>query len=166
MEQLWNDFSPSLFFMQAFIFTVLVFVLRAFAWKPIMKSILEREDSISEAINNAEEAKKASANMKAENEKLMNEVRAERDAMMKSAKEHEAKVIAEAKDIAKVEADKMLAAARESIEREKVVAFTEIKSQVAHMSLEIAEKILKSELSTDKKQAELANKLVEDINLN
>ena len=166
MEVLVNDFSPGLFIMQTVILVILILLLKKFAWKPVLDSIQEREDNIKGSLKEAEDARKQGVILREKNEKLMNEVRAERDNMLKTAKEQEAKVIAEAKIVAKEEADKMLASARETISKEKAAAMIEMKAEVAKMSIDIAEKILKSELSDEKKQTELANRLVEDINLN
>lgn len=164
--QLIQDFSPGLFILQSVILLILIVILRAVAWKPILGALEARENSIKDSIKEAEDARKQGVILREKNEKLMNEVRAERDNMLKTAKEQEARVIAEAKAAAKEEADKMLASARESISKEKAAAMLEMKAEVAKMSIDIAEKILKSELSDEKKQTELANRLVEDINLN
>lgn len=148
------------------VFCILFFLLAKFAWRPILKAVKDREASIEEALNAAENAKEEMATMKADNEKLLNEARLERDEMLKEARETKDNIVAEAKNTAKQEADKIIVAARESIQHEKMAAIAELKSQVAHLSIEIAERILKDELSSDDKQKTIIDNVVKDINLN
>ena len=166
METLLNDFSPGLFVMQTVILLILILLMRKFAWKPILKALDQREEGIENAINMAEDARKEIAALKSQNENLLKEARIERDAIVKDAKETANRMIEEAKNNAKNEAEKVLAAARHSIELEKSAAISELKLHVASLSIEIAEKIVKTELSSDEKQKALATKLAEDINLN
>jgi len=166
MEQLLNDFSVGLFFWQTLLFIVLLFLLRKFAWKPILNAVNEREDSIKDALDSAKEAKLEMARLKSNNEDLLKEARAERDEMLKEARDIKDKVISDAKVIANEEADKIVSAARESIQHEKMAAVTELKNQVALLSIEIAEKILKDELSSADKQKTIIDNVVKDINLN
>ena len=166
MEKLLNDFSVGLFFWQTLLFLVLLFLLRKFAWKPILNAVNEREDSIQEALDSAKEAKREMAELKSSNEDLLNEARAERDAMMKEARGIKDDIVAEAKTTANEEAEKIITNARESIQHEKMAAITELKNQVAVLSIEIAEKILKAELSSADKQKALIDNVVKDINLN
>ena len=148
------------------IFLILLALLAKFAWKPILGAVAEREKTISQSLELAEKTKAEMLTLQAENENLLKEARAERDLMIKDAKETASKMVADAKGIAKDEGNKMLASARESISAEKVAAITELKLQVAAFSIEIAETIVKGELSSDTKQKALADKLAEDINLN
>jgi F-type H+-transporting ATPase subunit b len=166
METLLNDFSVGLFAWQTLLFVVLMFLLRKFAWKPILTAVNEREDSIQEALDSAKEAKLEMAKLKSNNEDLLNEARAERDAMLKEARTLKDGIVAEAKTNASIEGDKIIAAARESIQHEKMAAITELKNQVAGLSIEIAEKILKDELSSADKQKAIIDNVVKDINLN
>jgi F-type H+-transporting ATPase subunit b len=166
MEKLLNDFSVGLFFWQTLLFLVLLFLLRKFAWKPILNAVNEREDSIKDALNSAEDAKREMAELKANNEDLLNEARAERDEMLKEARTMKDNIIAEAKAKANAEGEKIVNAAKESIQHEKMAAITELKNQVAVLSIEIAEKILKDELSSDDKQKAIIDNVVKDINLN
>ena len=166
MEKLLNDFSVGLFFWQTLLFIVLLFLLRKFAWKPILNAVNEREDSIKEALSAAEDAKREMAKLKSNNEDLLNQARAERDEMLKEARGIKDNIVANAKTTAKVEAEKIVAAARESIQHEKMAAITELKNQVAVLSIEIAEKILKSELSSADKQKTIIDNIVKDIHLN
>lgn len=166
MEQLLNDFSVGLFFWQTILFVVLLFLLRKFAWKPILNAVNEREDSIKNALDSAEDAKREMAKLKSTNEDLLNEARGERDAMLKDARDMKDKIVAEAKVTANEQADRIVAEARESIQHEKMAAITELKNQVAVLSIEIAEKILKEELSSADKQKTIIDNVVKDINLN
>ena len=166
MEKLLNDFSVGLFFWQTLLFIVLLFLLRKFAWKPILNAVNEREASIKEALNAAEDAKREMAKLKSSNEDLLNQARAERDEMLKEARGIKDNIVANAKTIAKTESEKIMAAAREGIQHEKMAAITELKNQVAVLSIEIAEKILKSELSSVDKQKTIIDNIVKDIHLN
>ncbi len=140
-------------------FAILFFLLKKFAWKPIVGTVNDREKSIKEALASAEAAKLEMQNLTADNERILKEARAEREMMMKEAREIKTKMIADAKEEAKESADKMIAQAQSSIESEKKAAVAELKSQVASLSIEIAEKVMKSELSDSDKQL----KLVEDM---
>ncbi len=166
MEKLINDFSVGLFFWQTLLFLVLLFVLRKVAWKPILKAVNDREQSISDSLAAAEQARQEMDNLKAENEKIMQEARIERDAMIKEAREIREKMIEEAKGKASTEADKMIESAREQINNEKLAAITELKNQVATLSIEIAEKVLGEELKSNEKQDALVGSMLEDVKLN
>ncbi len=166
MEALISNFSVGLFFWQAIIFIALIFLLRKFAWGPILKAVNDREESIEEALKSAEEAKLKLADLKADNEVLLNEARAERDAMLKEAREIKDGIVADAKGLASKESEKIIASARESIQHEKMAAITELKNQVAGLSIDIAEKILKDELSSAEKQKSIIDNVVKDIVLN
>lgn len=147
-------------------FGIVLFILKKFAWKPILDSVKEREDSIEEALAQAGKAKEELEKLQANNEDLLKQAREERDLLIKEAREAKDNMIREAKGKAKDEADKILVSARETIESEKLAAVAELKSQVAVLSIEIAEKILRDELSTEDKQKKLVNNLLEDVNLN
>ena len=165
MEKLINEFSFGLFFWQLFIFIGLVLLLRKFAWKPILDTVNERETSIKNAINAAEEAKNEMASTQANNQKFLKEALAEREALLKEARTNGDEIVAQAKTEAKAEADKIIALAQESIQNEKRVALNELKNQVAQISLDIAEKVIDSELDSKHKQSQLVDKLVKDASL-
>jgi F-type H+-transporting ATPase subunit b len=148
------------------VFVILMFILTKFAWKPILKSVNERSQSIEDALSLAEKTKKEMLELQSQNQAILTEARAERDAMMKDATETKNRIIEEAKSAAKTEADKVMVAAKASIESDKVAALAELKGQVASISLAIAEKLVKGELSQDDKQKALAGKLAEEISLN
>lgn len=166
MEKLISDFSIGLFMWQSIVFVVLILLLRKFAWKPILKAVNDREEKIESALEAAEKAKQDIANLKAQNEDMRKEALAERDNLLKEAREIKDKIVAEAKGAAKEEGDRIIESARDTIKNEKMAAVTEIKNQVATLSIEIAEKIVKEKLSTDEKQKTLVDGLVEEINLN
>ena len=155
-----------LMFWTALVFLILIFLLKKLAWKPILGAVKDREKSINDALNAAEEAKKEMAALNASNEALLKEAREERDNMLKAAREAKEQILSEAKDQAKVEAEKIMTGARATIETEKKAAMAEIKNQVAVLSLEVAEKVLRTELASEEKQTALVNKYVDEINLN
>jgi F-type H+-transporting ATPase subunit b len=155
-----------LMFWTLLVFVILMFILTKFAWKPILKSVNDRSQSIEDALALAEKTKKEMLEMQSQNQAILNEARAERDAMMKDATETKNRIIEEAKAAAKTEADKVMVAAKAAIASDKVAALAELKGQVASISLAIAEKLVKGELSQDDKQKALAGKLAEEISLN
>jgi len=166
MENLLNDFSIGLFFWQSVLFIILVVILKKYAWGPILDSVEEREAGIRTAIDEAKAAKEEMAALKASNEDLLKEARLEREAMLQEARNIKDKIVSDATVIAKEEAAKISAAAKDAINSEKQKAMVEIKNQVAELSIEIASLILKENLSSDAKQTELAEKYVKDLNLN
>ena len=147
-------------------FLIVLLLLKKFAWKPILKMIKDREESIDNALKSAEKAKDEMRNLQADNEKILAQARNERDTMLKEAREMKENIVGEAKGKAKEEADKILSSAREAIQNEKMAAITELKNQVAMLSVEIAEKILKRELSDENKQKELIGDLLKNTKLN
>ncbi len=158
--------SVGVIFWGSIVFVILMLLLAKFAWKPVLSAVRNRENSIAESLELADKTRHEMQQLHAQNESLLKEARAERDNIVKEANEVGKKLIAEAKDSAKVEADKMIQAAQEAITNEKNSAMSEIKTHVAALSLDIAEKIVKGQLSSDEKQKSLANQLAEDINLN
>ena len=155
-----------LIFWTSVVFLLLVFILKKFAWKPILDAVEKRSDSIEKAINAADEAKASLEQLNIERDKIKKESLAERDALLKEARDTKNKIISDAKAKAKQETDKILSDAREVIKNEKMAAITELKNQVAILSLEIAEKIVKDQLSSNDKQKALVDALVKDVNLN
>jgi F-type H+-transporting ATPase subunit b len=166
MEKLLNEFSVGLFFWQSVIFLVLLFLLRKYAWKPILDNVNEREKKISDSLELAEKTKAEMKALQAQNENLLKEARAERDLIIRDAKETASKMVEDSKTIARKEAEKIITTAKQTIESEKNAAVAELKTQMASFSLEIAEKIVRGELASDDKQKALADKLANDINLN
>lgn len=166
MDKLINDFSFGLFFWQIAILVVLIYLLKKFAWGPILSSLNSREEGIKDALESAEKARIEMQNLKADNDKLLHEARVERDAILKEAREMKEKVIADASEEAQKKADKIVASAKESIELEKQAAMSELKNQVANLSIEIAEKVVRKELSDKKEQHQMIEKMIGDAKLN
>jgi F-type H+-transporting ATPase subunit b len=164
MDLVLPDFG--LLFWTGLVFCCLLFLLAKFAWKPILSAVNTREQKITEALELAENTKAEMQSLQAENEKILKEARAERDSILKEAKELSNQMIEDAKSKSKVEAEKIVEAARQSINSEKAAAMAELKNHVAVLSLEIAEKVVRGELTSDDKQKALADKLAGDINLN
>ena len=156
----------SLLFWNTITFLILLFLLSKYAWKPIMKSVKEREASINIALEAAEEAKKEMQNLKANNERLLAEARVERDLMLKEAREMKDKIVAEAKEEAQREGDKLIKQAKDLIDSEKKVALAQLKDQIAALSIEMAQKIMINELVDTKKQPVLINNYLKDVTLN
>jgi F-type H+-transporting ATPase subunit b len=153
-------------FWSTLFFLILLFILGKFAWPAIRGAVNARNESIRKALEAADKARKEMAQLQADNEKILAEAKAERDNLMKEAKDIKEKIIAEAKDKAAAESSKMIKHAKEAIQNEKVTAIAEMKKQMALLSVEIAEKVLKSKLSSDKEQVELARKLADEMDLN
>jgi F-type H+-transporting ATPase subunit b len=166
MDKLINDFGFGLFFWALIIFVGLVLLLKKFAWKPILDAVNEREEGIKNALLSAENAKKEIQNLKSDNEKLLADARAERDLLMKEAREIKEKMINDAKFEAQAAGEKMISQAKAAIESEKNAAMTELKNQVSSLSLEIAEKVLRDELSNKESQTKLVEKMLGDAKLN
>ena len=166
MEKLIEQFSLGLFFWQLVLFIGLVLLLKKFAWKPILDAVEEREDGIKDALDSAEKAKLEMQNLQADNQKLLKEARAEREEMLKEARDIKNKMIEDAKSEAQAQANKMIAQAQEAIEGEKKAAMAELKSQVAGLSLQIAEKVVREELSNKDKQIKLVESMLGEAKLN
>jgi F-type H+-transporting ATPase subunit b len=147
-------------------FFTLLFVLRKFAWKPILTGLKEREESISNALNEAKKAREEMGNLKAENEKLLAEARIERDKILKEAKEIRDKMISDAKSIAQEESKKVMIQAHDNIEKDRQKAYSELKEQVVQLAIDAATRILKSELSDKSSQESLIGTYINEVNAN
>ena len=156
----------SLVFWTTIIFIVFFILLRKFAWKPILGAVKGREESINNALASAEAARKEMQNLTADNERILHEARMERDALLKEAREMRDKMIADSKHEAQLQGERMIEQAKTAIEAEKNAAMAELKSQVSSLSLEIAEKLLKDELSNKEAQTKLVEKMLGDVKLN
>ena len=158
--------SIGLIFWTSVVFVILLMLLKKFAWTPILDSVDARNKSIEDALLSAEKAKEEMESLNADNERILREARAERDALLKDAREIREGMISDAKGQASAEADKVLTAAKAQINNEKMAAITELKNQVAELSIEIAEKVLKSELKDGAKQKELVGAALKEAELN
>lgn len=155
-----------LIFWTSIAFLIVFFLLKKYAWKPILSSLNEREKKIDDALKAAELAEQRMKDIQARNEDLLAEAAKERETMLRTAREASEKMIAEAKDKAQAEASKMLEQARASINNEKMKAMTEIKNEVGRLSLDIAEKILREKLSDADKQHNSIEKLLNEASFN
>ena len=165
MEKLITEFSIGLFFWQTVIFIFLILLLKKFAWKPILDAVNEREEGIKNALLSAEKAKEEMASLQSNNEETLKKARSERDSLLKEAREIKQQLIDEAKSEAKNEAKKIISQAQETIQNEKNAAIVDLKNQVAGLSIDIAEKVLKEKLSDDKAQMKLVKDLVKEVTL-
>ena len=165
MEKLISEFSIGLFFWQTIIFILLIFLLKKYAWKPILDAVNEREEGIKNALLSAEKAKEEMASLQSDNEETLKKARAERDTLLKEAREIKQQLIDDAKNEAQSEAKKIISQAQETIQNEKKAAISDLKNQVANLSIDIAEKVLKEKLSDDKTQMNLVKDLVKDVTL-
>lgn len=154
-----------LLFWMTISFGIVFFLLAKFAWKPILSSLRERERTIEDALSEARKAREEIARMNASNEALMNQAREEREVLLKEARDIRDREIAEAKTRAKTEADALMSRARIDIQNEKNAAITEMKNQVASLSLQVAETILRERLSGDVAQQVLVDKVMKDADL-
>ncbi|MCB0807138.1 MAG: F0F1 ATP synthase subunit B [Bacteroidales bacterium] len=155
-----------LIFWMTLAFGILIFILGKFAWKPIMKGLKEREESIDEALNAAKIAREEMKELKFSNEQLMKEAKEERDSMLRDARKVKESIIDEARDKANEEANRIIENARESIQYEKMAAIHDMKNQLAELSIEIAEKIIRQELTQKGKHKELIDNLLKEIKEN
>jgi F-type H+-transporting ATPase subunit b len=155
-----------LIFWQLVIFLIVLFLLAKFAWKPILGSLKEREDSIESALRMADQAKLEMQQLKAGNEKLIAEARMERDKMMQEATQMANQLIEQAKNKATEEGSRMIMQAREAIQNEKHAALTEVKNTAAKLSIDIAERILRRELTDAGSQQQLVDSYLKDVKLN
>tara|TARA_Y100001968_G_scaffold187296_1_gene171649 strand:- start:165 stop:683 length:519 start_codon:yes stop_codon:yes gene_type:complete len=159
-------FDPGLIIWTTIIFTMLLLVLKKFAWKPILKSVEERSKSIQDALEAADKAKEEMATLTADNERIIAEAKVERDNLLKEAREIKEKIINEAKESANIEAEKIIVAAKEQINNDKMQAITELKNNVAKISIEMTEKILKKELINKESHKDFISTSLKQSDLN
>ena len=165
MEKLINEFSFGLFFWQLLIFVGLILILKKFAWKPILDTLNERENSIKESLESAQKAKDEFSKIKADNDKIISDAKKERDSIISDAKKTGREIIEESKNSAKFESEKIFENAKESIRTEKDLILKDLKSQVVDLSIEIASKILKKELNEKQNQDDYIQKLIDEIEI-
>ncbi len=147
-------------------FLIVLFVLGKFAWPSILSAVRARNESIRKSLESAKKAREEMANLQADNERILAEAKAERDAMLKEARDGKEAIMTGAREKAAQDAPKLLKSAKEAIKNEKLAAINEIKEQIATLSIEIAEKVLRQTLSAEKEQKKLVDKLIDDIDLN
>ena len=152
-------------FWMVIIFGIVLFILKKFAWGPILNALHDREQSISDALNSAENARKEVAGLKASNDQILIEARKEKDLILKEAREIKDKIVAEARVLASAETQKGIEQARQQIQAEKTAAINDIKTQVAELSVMIAEKVIRRQLDNPKDQKMLVEDLLQDLKL-
>lgn len=166
MHKLIDDFSFGLFFWQAIILLVLILLLVKYAWKPIMNTLTQREESIKNSLQLAEQAKIEMQNLQASNEKLLAEARAEREILVKEGRDMKKQIIEDARVKAQEQTDKMVEAAKDAIIKEKAAVLFDMKNQIASLAIEISEKVLKNELNNKDTQSKLVESLLAETKLN
>lgn len=165
------DFSPikpdfGLLLWTAVIFLIFWFLVGKAAFRPIANALKKREDDIQNSLDEAKRAREEISNLKAENEELLKQAQEERVKILKEAKEAKEGIIAEAKETAKQEAKRIVSDAKELIENQKMAAIVEMKNAAGKMAIDVAEKILKSELKGDAANDDFVKRLIDDIKLN
>jgi F-type H+-transporting ATPase subunit b len=165
MDKLIEQFSLGLFVWQLILFVGLVFLLKKFAWGPILNSVNEREEGIKNALDEAENARKEMQNLNADNARILKEARIERDVLLKEAREMKDGIIAEAKNEAQAQANKVVAQAQATIQAEKQAAIVDLKNQVAELSISIAEKVVRGELADKSKQEKLVKEMLKEVTI-
>ena len=166
MEKLISEFSLGLFFWQTLIFVGLIFLLKKYAWKPILSDVNEREASIKDALEAAKEARSEMESLQSDNQRILKEARAQKEALLKEARTIRSEMINTAKVEAQSEANKILSQAQEAIQNEKRTAVNELKDHVSSIALDIATKVLQNELESKDKQMQLVSKLLQDSDMN
>lgn len=157
--------AVGLVFWMLLFFSIIFLILKKFAFPAILKGLKEREESIQHALDAAKRAREEMSNLKAENERILQEARNERDVILKQARETKDMIVNEARTKAQTEADRLIVIARETIQNEKMAAITELKNQVATLSIDIAEKMMRQHLSSDEKQKALMNDMLKEVEL-
>ena len=158
--------NPGLVFWTAITFGILVFLLKKFAWKPILHALKAREETIEFSLAAAAKAKAEIEDLNVEKEKILAEAKSERDSLIKEARELKQNIVDDAKNKAQEEADKILESARQLLEREKIEAIRDMKKQVAELSVDIAGKLLEQELESTDKQKAIIERYLQEVNFN
>jgi F-type H+-transporting ATPase subunit b len=157
--------NPGLILWTALTFLILLFILRKYAWKPILQAVTDRENSIESALLKADAVREEMARLTNENESLLKQARAERDAIISEGTKVKNQIISEAKEVAQKEGARQIELARQEINNQKLIALADVKNQVAALSLEIAEKVLRKQFEDQKKQDELVKELLKEVKL-
>jgi len=161
MQLVTPDFG--LLFWMLVSFAIVFFILKKYAWKPVLKMLYEREEGIEKALKEAENARKSVEKLQSERDRILNEACIDREKIFREAHEIKEKIVSEAREQALVEKDKILNSARMTIEAEKNVAIRDIRNVAAELSMQIAEKIIRRELSNDQKQKELVEQMIREM---
>jgi F-type H+-transporting ATPase subunit b len=164
MELLTPSFG--LIFWTLLAFIIVFFILKKFAWKPILKALNDREKGIADSLETADRVRAEMSQLKSENEELLAQAREERAAMLKEARDIKDRIVNDAKEQAKAEASKIMTETQQAIEQQKMAAMTDVKNQIGKMVIEVAEKILRKELGSKEAQEAHIRDLVEEVKLN
>lgn len=161
-------FEPSVgtIFWMTIIFLIVVFVLGKFAWKPILSALKERENSVALALKNAAEARREVENLEKDKLKVIEDTKVKKEALLKEGFIQRDKIIADSREKAKIEADKIMEAARKKLTMEREAALLNMKNQIAELSIDIATRLVKTELQQTEAQEKLVNQLLKDVELN
>lgn len=165
------DFSPikpdvGLLFWTTLIFLLFWLIVGRFAFGPIKEALKKREKNIQDSLDQAAKAKEEMSALKSDNEALIAQAREERALIIKEANDAKNNIISEAKDKARQEAERMISNAKIEIDNQKRSALLEVKNEVGAMALDIAEKVIRKELSNDQTQKTYVNQLVDEIKMN
>ena len=158
--------SFGLIFWTLLAFIIVFFILKKYAWKPILNSLDQREKGIADSLETAQRVREEMAQLKNENEELLARAREERGVMLKEARQTKEKIINEAKEQAKAEANKIISETQQAITVQKMAAITEVKNEVGKLVIEISEKVLRKELSNKEAQEAHIAGLVNEVKLN
>jgi F-type H+-transporting ATPase subunit b len=164
MDLLTPSFGLLLWTLLAFL--IVLFILKKFAWKPILNSLKERENTIADSLATAERVRAEMSQLKSENEALLAKAREERAQLLKEARDTKDRIISEAKEQAKVEANKIVLDAQAAIQQQKMAALTDVKNQVGTLVIEVAEKVLRRELGNKSEQESYIKQLADEVKLN
>lgn len=164
MSLLTPDFGLLIWTLLAFL--IVFFILKKYAWKPILKSLKQRENTIAESLATAERVRAEMAQLQSENEALLAKAREERAQMLREAREMKDRIVNEAKEQAKAEANKIISDAQQAIESQKMAALTEVKNQVGTLVIDVAEKILRRTLNNKEEQESYIRQLANEVKLN
>jgi len=157
--------NPGLILWTALTFLILLYILKKYAWKPILQAVTDRENSIESALLKADAVREEMARLTSENESLLKQARAERDAILAEATKVKNQIISEAKEAAQKEGARQIELARVEINNQKAIAMADVKNQVATLSLDIAEKVLRKQFEDQKKQDDLVKELLKEVKL-
>ena len=158
--------STGLLFWMTITFLVVFFLLWKFGFPVITGMVKERQAFIDESLKKAHEANERLANIQKEGESILQEAREKQAQILKEAAETRDAIVEQAQTKARSEGARLLDEAKAAIEQEKKAAIADIRQQVAALSVEIAEKVLRQNLKDDKAQMDLIDRMLNDVSAN
>lgn len=160
-----NILAPDmgLMFWTLLIFLILLFLLKKFAWKPIVSALKEREESIEKALNEARTAREEIENLKLENDKIITQAKLDRDAMLRQAKELGDSIVNQAKENAQKEGKQILSETRALVKKEKEQAMLELKNEIGDLVIKTASKVIRQELTSNDQQKKIIEESLKDL---